>query len=150
MDDQNKNLILAMVLSTLVLVVWMVLFAPPPIEETGQLAPDGTTQVDSVPTAPGVEPSGSPESTVAAAPEAPRLPIETPSLSGSISLAGGRIDQLLLKDYHVAVDSEQDVTLLSEIGSTNPYYSVFGWVPGGELATEDVPATDTLWTVESG
>ena len=150
MDDQNKNLILAMVLSTLVLVVWMVLFAPPPVEETGELLPDGTAQVDSVPSAPGAEPSANPEDSVAAVPEAPRLPIATPSFTGSISLAGGRIDQLLLNDYQVTVGDEQDVTLLAEIGATNPYYAVFGWVPGGDLATEDVPATDTLWTVESG
>ena len=33
MDDQNKNLILASVLSMLVLIVWFVLFPPPVPEE---------------------------------------------------------------------------------------------------------------------
>ena len=74
MDDQNKNLILAMVLSTLVLVVWMVLFAPPPDAETG---PQAVTETGDVATLPS-----------AATPEAVRVPIETPNLRGSISLAG--------------------------------------------------------------
>ncbi len=151
MDDQNKNLILAMVLSTLVLVIWMVLFAPPPPSETDQLI-EGTqtSEVESVPAAPGAEPSASPERSVAAAPEAPRVAIETPSLNGSISLAGGRIDQLSLSNYDVTVDGSEEVTLLSEIGSEHPYYAVFGWVPGGDLTGDDVPSTDTRWRLESG
>jgi len=153
MDDQNKNLILAMVLSTLVLVIWMVLFAPPPADPTAEVA--GTTetsQATGVP-APGVgttETAGV-EETIAATPEAPRLPIRTPSLEGSISLAGGRIDQLGLTNYRVSIDSgAEDVTLLSPVGSSRPYYAVFGWVPGGDLAAADVPSADTMWSVESG
>ena len=152
MDDQNKNLILAMVLSSLVLVIWMVLFPPPEPSEVETADPAATTQVDQVPgaaTAP--EASGSPENVVAETPEAARVPIDTPSLAGSISLAGGRIDQLSLVNYDVSVKPGSDeVTLLSPVGSAHPYYAVFGWVPGGDLAAEDVPATDTIWSVESG
>jgi YidC/Oxa1 family membrane protein insertase len=153
MDDQNKNLILAMVLSTLVLVVWMFLFAPPP-PETATVPAEGTetSQSDSDPAAPSTAETAtaSPEDTVAAT-EAARVPIDTPSLKGSVSLAGSRIDQLRLADYTVSVKpGSSDVTLLSPVGSPHPYYAVFGWVPGGDLAAEDVPSTDTLWSVESG
>ena len=151
MDDQNKNLILAMVLSTLVLVVWMVMFAPPPPSETGAPSETPTSQVDNVPSAGTPEAATSPESTVVAAPQAPRIPIRTPSLDGSISLAGGRIDQLSLSNYDVSLDrGSEEVTLLSPVGSPHPYYAVFGWVPGGELKPEDVPSTDTIWRLESG
>ncbi|MCG6884065.1 MAG: membrane protein insertase YidC [Silicimonas sp.] len=152
MDDQNKNLVLAMVLSSLVLVIWMVLFAPPPPTETAQ--PTGTETAEgvaSVPVATTGDPAGSPEASVAATPEAVRVPIETPNLRGSISLAGGRIDQLALADYEVSLDpASEEVTLLSPVGSAKPYYAVFGWVPGGTLGDEDVPATDTAWTLDSG
>ncbi|MEM7718444.1 MAG: membrane protein insertase YidC [Pseudomonadota bacterium] len=151
MDDQNKNLIMAMVLSSLVLVIWMVLFAPPPSTEIQDIAGTETGDVTSVPTAPSTSDSASPSETVTATPEAPRVTIETPSLRGSVSLAGGRIDQLSLVNYDVTVDlGAEQVTLLSPVGSERPYYAVFGWVPGGDLADEDVPSTDTVWSIESG
>ena len=155
MDDQNKNLILAMVLSTLVLVIWMVLFAPPPSEPGTEVA--GTTETGQATGVPapsaqgGAAQTGGVEDSIAATPEAPRVPIQTPSLEGSLSLAGGRIDQLGLANYRVSIASgADDVTLLSPVGSARPYYAVFGWVPGGNLSAEDVPATDTMWSVESG
>ena len=150
MDDQNKNLILAMVLSTLVLVIWMVLFAPPPTEP-GVASETDTTSVEGLLDPVAEDTAGNPSETVAAAPEAVRLPIETPSLSGSISLTGGRIDQLSLVNYKdsLDVDAEQ-VELLSPAGNPHAYYTVFGWLPGGNLETEDVPSPETVWTVESG
>ncbi len=151
MDDQNKNLILAMVLSTLVLVVWMVLFAPPPTDDIGEAAGSETNAVTSLPADTTEAATGNPESTVEASPEAARIAIDTPSLKGSISLAGGRIDDLALANYNVSLEpGSEEVTLLSPIGTERPYYTVFGWVPGGELTNDDVPATDTIWTVESG
>jgi len=155
MDDQNKNLILAMVLSSAVLVVWMILFAPEPTDPS--LAPEGTLaeQVangQALPSADSNAPTtAAPSETAEATPEAPRLAIETPSLSGSISLSGGRIDDLSLTQHNVSLDAESgDVKLLSPVGSDRPYYAAFGWLPGGDLSPADVPATDTLWTVESG
>ena len=41
MDDQNKNLLLATSLSFLVLLGWMLMFPPEPIEEVG---PEQTTE----------------------------------------------------------------------------------------------------------
>ena len=121
MDDQNKNLILAMVLSTLVLVIWMVLFAPPPPDPNAVVETGETTQVEGVPAPAGEEAEGSPESTVAAVPEAERVQISTPSLSDSVSLSGGRIDDLSLVNYDVSLEAgSDDVTILSPVGSERP------------------------------
>ncbi len=151
MDSQNKNLILAMVLSTLVLIVWMVLFAPPPPDPNAQPSETTAGQVDSVPSAAADTAASSPDETVEATPQAARVPIETPSLNGSLSMAGGRIDQLSLVNYQVEAEpGSSEVTLLSPVGSEHPYYAVFGWLAGGALETGDVPASDTLWSVESG
>jgi YidC/Oxa1 family membrane protein insertase len=157
MDDQNKNLILAMVLSSLVLVVWMIFFAPEPIDPA--LNPDGTpvtTNVDGDQLLPsavadGERETAAPAETAAATPEAPRIPIETPSLKGSVSLSGGRIDELELGNYKDTLgDGSENVTLLSPVGSAEPYYAAFGWLPGGDLTLDDVPSTDTIWDIESG
>ena len=152
MDDQNKNLILAMVLSSLVLVIWMVMFPPPPPSEAVETQTTETSDVTSVPSATAEGTTASPQETIEETPEATaRVPIETPSLRGSISLAGGRIDDLALAEYDVTLNPDSsEVTLLSPVGSGQPYYAVFGWVPGGDLSDEDVPAPDTIWSLESG
>ena len=153
MDDQNKNLILAMVLSSLVLVVWMVLFAPEPTDPS--LNPDGATATTAdgqpLPAADADPSSAAPQETAEAVPEAPRVSIKTPSYSGSISLAGGRIDELALTQYDVTrEDGSPEITLFSPAGSTDPYYALFGWLPGGNLQGGDVPSSETVWTLSSG
>ena len=99
MDDQNnKNLLLATVLSFLVVLVWFFVFPP---EDPALTAPpaelvDATTPA--TPPAAEQAPAASEGATVSAVATAPRLTIDTPRLSGSISMVGGRIDDLVLKD----------------------------------------------------
>ena len=106
MDEQNKNLLLATGLSFLVLLIWMAFFAPEPPDDTS-LPGDSSVQTDgtaTLPAAPPAEPADAgpgsvitPEETRAAAlSDAPRITIDTPRLEGSISLVGGRIDDLKL------------------------------------------------------
>ncbi|MBM2576730.1 membrane protein insertase YidC [Jannaschia sp. Os4] len=167
MDEQNRNLILAMVLSGLVMLVWFVLFPPE------QQAPT----VAEVPTADGVPAPNAPGAAVppgAAAPGAPataatgdallpgasrdaalsasaRVEIETPRLTGSLSLTGGRIDDLALKDYRETLDADSPiVTLLTPAGAAGAYYALHGWVPGGGLGADAVPGPSTPWEVAAG
>ena len=156
MDDQNKNLILAVVLSGIVLLVWQVFFpAPTPVTDPNAPAVVQTTDAatgEAIAVAPPTV--GGTAETVTTPPEAtetaPRVAIDTPRVTGSISLIGGRIDDLALKDYKVEIDSDEIVTLLKPVGSDAPYYAVYGWAPGGDLGLDDVPSANTLWSVESG
>mgnify|MGYP006192321369 CR=1 FL=1 len=78
----------------------------------------------------------------------PRVTIDTPKLSGSLSLAGGRIDDLLLKSYRETVDpTSPEVRLMSPVGKDHPYYAVFGWLAGNGLEPADVPDAKTQWSV---
>ena len=159
MDDQNKNLILATALSFLVILVWFVLFPPEP-SAVDPNAPDAggsptaTTSV-SPPAANTTDTqtatTASTEGSAAALSETARVTIQTPKLSGSISLLGGRIDDLLLNDYRETLDEgSPNVTLLSPVGQPEAYYALFGWAPGGDLEFSDVPSSDTAWTIVSG
>src|SRR5260221_336045 len=69
-----------------------------------------------------------------------------PSVSGSISLLGGRIDDLVLRDYRETIDpSSPLVRLLEPRADPQPYFVQFGWTAGeGEKIA--VPGDDTLWT----
>ncbi|WP_210879443.1 membrane protein insertase YidC [Roseovarius autotrophicus] len=154
MDDQNKNLILATALSFLVILAWFVLFPPPEPAPSDPNAPAAMT--DTAPTSPTAT-AGATDlaGTIGGAAETdaatPRLSIETPRLSGSISLLGGRVDDLVLRNYRETIDPESDtVHLLSPTGTVAPYYTLHGWAPGAGLSPEQVPGANTLWQVESG
>ena len=155
MDEQNRNLILATVLSLGVILLWYVLFPPPeaPVDPAGDLAvetedggvalPPAAVSEQDLPEAGAVAPE--------AGTEAPRLTVETPSLEGSISLLGGRLDDLRLRDYTAELDPGSEiVTLFSPVGSADPYYALYGWRPGGGMGFDAVPGSNTVWEVETG
>lgn len=159
MDEQNKNLLLATGLSALVILAWFLLFPPPePVEDPnapvatetdGPAAIDGVAQAPTV--APGAEGTQAPAQQSVDTVEAPRLPLDTPRVEGSISLTGGRIDDLRLKDYRVTNDDDSPIVqMLDPLGDPNPYYALYGWAPGAGLTPADVPGANTEWTVESG
>ena len=80
--------------------------------------------------------------------DAPRLPIDTPSLRGSIALKGGRIDDLVLAKYTNELDPESgNVVLLTPSGVQDAYFSEFGWsaLPGASIK---LPNADTMWRAE--
>ncbi|MFT4150548.1 MAG: membrane protein insertase YidC [Paracoccaceae bacterium] len=153
MEDQNKNLILATVLSAIVIVVWFVLFPPPKTAPADPNAPAATQTAETAtpPAATGTTAPATAAPSTDPVVQAPRVAIETPELKGSISLAGGRIDDLLLTTYHETLDdSSPNVRLLEPVGETAPYYALFGWAPGGSLDFADVPGATTEWRLASG
>ncbi len=154
MDDQNKNLILATALSFVVILVWFLIFPPPeqapspdPSEVTGQQVPEAVA-------APDANEAGAVAADIAEddvpATEAARIAIETPSVTGSLSLRGARLDDLSLKGYRVTIGDPELVKLLTPEGSPYPYYVVHGWSAGEGLAPEAVPGPDTVWTLAEG
>jgi YidC/Oxa1 family membrane protein insertase len=152
MDDQNKNLILATVLSFVVILVWFLLFPPPEVTAPPP-APAGVTTVTPEGTAPAATGiAGDTESAAPqAAPETVRVAIDTPRVSGSISLTGGRIDDLLLKDYRTTIDPEAPlVRLLTPVGQPEAYYALFGWGSDGIVPTADLPGPNTIWELAEG
>ena len=155
MDDQNKNLILATALSFVVILVWFVLF-PPPEEPAAdpnaaaieQSVTDGQTGQIALPQAEASQPLATPEAVDAEATDTPRIAIETARLEGTISLAGGRIDDLKLKDYRETLAEGADiVTVLSPQGTEGAYYAMHGWAAAAGLDASQVPGPDTLWQV---
>ena len=149
MNDQNKNLILASVLSFIVIITWFILFPPPePVpsdiesaqqqSEESKLAPNADTAKT-----PLIE-TGETEIAV----EAERIQIENELLTGAISTQGGRIDQLSLKKYRNTISEDSDiVTLLSPVGKPEAYYAAFGWAPAVGIKPDQVPDPNTIWTV---
>ncbi|MCO4823368.1 MAG: membrane protein insertase YidC [Amylibacter sp.] len=157
MDEQNKNLILATGLSMLVILAWFYFFPP---EEPVQTAENTTSQsTGGVPTAPSADgtiqaPSldGTPADTrEAALGKTERIQIKTDRVEGSLSLLGGRIDDLRLLDYNVELnDPSVKETLLSPAGGPNAYYATYGWAPTDAADFEFMPSAKTPWQLEAG
>jgi YidC/Oxa1 family membrane protein insertase len=164
--DQQKNLLLAVVLSMAVLLAWQVFYANPKLKEQkaheqateqsqpatpGKAPAEGTAPSAAAPSGevPGAASVPAPtETREQALKSSPRLPIETPSLRGSIDLKSGRIDDLVLVKYHETVDPKSpNVVLLSPTNSPNPYFAEYGWVAQGATKVK-LPDRETLWSVE--
>jgi YidC/Oxa1 family membrane protein insertase len=78
----------------------------------------------------------------------PRVPVDTPYLAGTLSLRGGRIDDLYLKQYRetLAADSP-NVELFRPQGAQHAYFAQFGWA-GENLP--GLPGPNTVWTLTEG
>ncbi|MCV2892848.1 membrane protein insertase YidC [Lentibacter sp. XHP0401] len=155
MDNQNKNLILAVALSMLVILAWSFFFPPPEptpeqIAETAPNSQTATGDTASVPTAA----TGTDAPTAATAQptvNAPRINVESSVVEGTISLLGGRIDELKLKNYRQDLKEGSDIVqLLKPTSEDGAYYALYGWAPGAGLSTELVPGPNTIWEIESG
>ncbi|HEY7798374.1 MAG TPA: membrane protein insertase YidC [Hyphomonadaceae bacterium] len=78
-----------------------------------------------------------------------RVPIEAASIDGSISLVGGRIDDVAIRNYYetvqakLAKDESAEVQLLSPQDTDRAFYAVVAWTSSAST-TED-----QLWSVTS-
>jgi len=159
----NKNTILAIVLSALVLLGWQYFFAVPqekarqeqlqaqkqnlptpaqPGQPAQAPAQSGTPQVPGQAGAPAAATTIDRAAALAAS---PRVPIATGSLQGSIALKGGRIDDLALVKFRETVDPKSPpIILLSPSGTADPFYAEFGWT-GVAGANVKLPTSETVW-----
>ena len=155
--DDHKNLIMAIVLSLLVMLGYQEFFVKP-VEEAGQQAeltqpasevPEAPPSVDEIPAAVAATPEVLPRATTLPAEEmetqSARLPIASARLEGSISLRGGRIDDIVLSDYYDKLGEDREkIVLLKPKERLDGYYVEFGWQTGSDSDLQ-VPTADTLW-----
>jgi YidC/Oxa1 family membrane protein insertase len=148
-NNDNRNMIMAVVLSMLVLIGWTFLSSYiAPVANKPTVAYKGGKEV-ALPQPQAGPAADTPMAVRARAvvlAESPRLAIETPRLHGSISLKGGRIDDLVLTDYkQTLAKNSPPVRLLSPGGTPDAYFAGFGWTGQGVQAPDD----KSVWTASS-
>ncbi|MBA4801647.1 MAG: membrane protein insertase YidC [Euryhalocaulis sp.] len=158
MNDQ-KNLIVAVGLAVVILVIYQIfVLGPQSDQRRAALEAERSAASESAPTVSADEiPSGpaAMRSVEEVRADSERVAIDTPSLRGSLSLSGARIDDLYLKNHYNTVDAkeEQDaseqVELLVPRGADHAFYTYLGWatVEGGP---QGLPGLDTPWRLVEG
>ncbi len=143
MNDQ-RNMILAIALSALVLFGWTLLgdrFFPQPQPTTEQAMKEAAQKL------PPTAPKAVVQSRASALAGSTRVAIETPKLRGSIALTGARIDDLVLVQYKTTLaKNAAPVQLLSPAGTKLAHFAGFGWSGQGVA----VPGPETVWTASAG
>jgi len=159
--ENNRNIILAIVLSMIVLFGWQFFVAGPQLERAQQQAQIAAEQQAAAnpglatPTTPGeaAQPAAATGTATFAGRDAAlaasaRVLIDTEDLAGSVNLTGALLDDLHLKQYRETVEENSPIiTLLTPAGLPNAYFAEEGWLPvaGNAITTPDAR---TVWTVE--
>ena len=165
-NDTQKNLVMAIALSLLVLLGYQYFIAPEPTPQVETV--DGTTGETGL-----TAPLGDPASGSAGSPLAPgagavpaiggdagqgmsradaiegsaaRMGLIGDRISGSINLTGGRFDDVTLANYRETVDPDSPlISLFSPAGSPAPYFAEFGWI---DQAGNPRAVGDILWQAD--
>ena len=168
----QRNVLLAVVLSAVLLLGWdaLVGYLYPGARNPGQQRLDtpaervAATPAAGLPAggttlgAPG-RPSG-PVDLKAALSDGSRVPIDSPRVAGSINLATGSIDDIVLKDYRETVEEGSDpVRLFAPAGTPVQQFAEFGFLTNGQRlpagpwqadGTRLTPATPVTLSKQAG
>jgi YidC/Oxa1 family membrane protein insertase len=165
-SEDTRNLFLAIALSVLVMAAWQYFYAGPVYQREHQAQIQAQMQANSSPPASEAQPDATPAApgapAVASLPgtrattehetvgdalaASPRVIIDTPSIGGSINLKGGRVDDIILRDYRETVDPKSpNVRLFSPPGAPDAYWAETGFVSPAGAKT---PGLDTVWTAD--
>ena len=158
--ENTRNTVIFIVCTLAILILYQVFVMQPQAErrkaaqlavaeQTTTAAAGGADSAEGAITAPSTSSAIFVTDRTQALGSAARVPIQTPMLRGSLSLQGGRIDDLFLTTYRETIDANSaPVELFRPQGMEHAYFAQFGWtgpnVPGG------VPGPNTLWRLTGG
>ena len=154
--DNTRNTVIFVVCMVVILIGYQVFVLGPQAEkrraELAAQAPAAGQKVDGdIATGPSATPTGTVfiKDRTQALGSAARVPIKNAMVEGSLSLQGGRIDDLYLSTYRETLDKDSPaVELFRPMGMEHAYFAQFGWrganIPGG------VPGPNTDWSLTQG
>ncbi len=149
-QDNARNTILFIVITVAILIGYQMLVLQPQADRRqAELEARGATPAEQAEEGTALRP----ESTIftdrrTAQASGPRVPVDTPTMQGSLSLRGARIDDLYLKNYDETLNSDTPVELFRPQGAEHAYFAQFGWL--GQNISGGVPGPNTVWALTSG
>ena len=151
---ENRNVIIAVILSTAILIGWSMYFENTDEAQRKRLEIQGKTETQTNIQKPETPQTGKAVPTKAisrsdALKESDRVFIENSNLSGSISLRGALIDDIILKNYRETLDkSSKPIVVLSPKKSEDGYFVESGWAT--TKSDVKVPDNNSVWQIREG
>ena len=143
----SKNVLLAVILSTAVIVIWSVMFPPPEIENKTSEETTIVEKNESKPQAPKIK-IKEPDKKITrqdAIKQSDRINISNGKIFGTISLNGALIDDVTLKNYKETLNEDsKQVVILNPKKSENGYFLETGWATSENIK---VPNHNSKWRV---
>ena len=147
---ETRNVLLAVILSTIVLVFWATFFEAPIIE---QQAPEKQITKNQDLSSPSID-EGEKEikneiTRNDVINTTKRIKVENENIKGSISLQGAIIDDIIFKNYNETLNGKNKVIFLNPKNSPKEYFIETGWASGGSEKI-NLPLLDTIWKAKGG
>ncbi len=151
---ENRNVIIAVILSTAILIGWSMYFENPDEAQRKRLELQGKTETQT-----NIQKPETPQTTKAnptkaisrgeALKEGDRVSVENSNLAGSISLRGAIIDDIVLKNYRETLDkNSKPIVVLSPKKSDEGYFVESGWA--STKSDIKVPDNNSIWQIRDG
>jgi YidC/Oxa1 family membrane protein insertase len=145
--DNQKNLLIAVVLSVVILVGFDFFFKPEKkkfqensIEQTQMNQRVDSDEDDNLPSInPQVENKAKKDDKLLEE----RITFNSKRLSGTINLIGATMDDLSLKDYFETINKENKIKILNPVSSLSPYFLRIGWASPDKSIK--LPNKDSKW-----
>ena len=143
-----RNVLMAIVLSTLVLIGWATFFEAPVVEQQTTKEQIKKNEDLSSPSIDENEKEINNETTRNdVINNTKRIKIENENIKGSISLQGALIDDITFKNYKETLDGENNVIFLNPKNSSKEYFIETGWASSGNEKIK-LPLVDTIWKIK--
>ena len=159
MTPENRNLLMAVVLSMIVLLGWQIFVIQPEMEK--EAAEQERIAAEMAQSAATANESGQPSASAAsgtpaiinntapakAVDTAKRIVIDAPLVRGSFSVRGARLDDVILTSYNETLDeNSENIHFLKKTSSDTPFFAEFGWSSSDSGQT--MPSADSLWSAD--
>ena len=145
--DNQRNLLLAVLLSGLLILGWTegMRYFYPEADIAASGAELDTAALTDASSVPGTVAAADGAGEVQALPQGPvdlsaaladenRVVIDAPRVAGSINLVGARIDDIVLKDYRETVEEDSGpVRIFAPERTDGQYFAAFGFKTGGQI-----------------
>ena len=140
--DNQKNLLLAVVFSLVILIGFDFFFAPNKNESDKEQLNENISEEIADKNIPTIDTSLVKKSNKKKSSES-RIQFKANRIEGSINLFGATIDDIILSDYFRTIEKKEKVRVLYKESSNSPYFLRMGWASTDKSL--ELPDKDSLW-----
>ena len=140
--DNQKNLLLAVVFSLVILIGFDFFFAPKKSEINKVQVNENISEETLDKNTPSIDSSLIKKSNEIKSSEK-RIKFKANRIEGSINLFGATIDNIILSDYFQTIEKKKKIQVLQQENSNSPYFLRMGWASTDKSL--ELPDKNSLW-----